>query len=159
MTIATAQRTRRQERFFNPPKAKIKSMLLAAAIRHGIPPAILLALAEKESHWTHFTAAGKVLRGSCGPAQQGIMQINELAHPKAFPRARKDMQYNIDYGAALLEQHYQRYQNWPEAIAAYNRGSVKRRGKKGQLVNQHYVQDVLLLTKRHVIPYTPLEQT
>lgn len=117
-------------------------MLSEAADRHGIPREILMAIAYKESNWRHYDRDGSVLRGRWSPTDQGIMQISERAHPDAFPRARTDIRYNIEYGARYLKYQYDRYGNWEEAVAAYNRGSVHRRRNK-RIVNQYYVDKVM----------------
>ncbi|MBM3274135.1 MAG: lytic transglycosylase domain-containing protein [Candidatus Sericytochromatia bacterium] len=116
-------------------------MLSEAAERNQIPPEILMAIAFKESNWRHYNRDGSVLRGQWTPSDVGIMQINEKAHPAAFPRARTDMRYNIEYGARYLKWQFERYGNWEEAVAAYNSGSVVRR-KNGKLINHNYYDTV-----------------
>jgi len=125
----------------NPSRAEIRAILRETADRLGIPREILMAIAFKESTWRHYAKDGTVLRGRWSPSDVGIMQINEKAHPNAFPQAAKDMRYNIEYGARYLKYQYERYGNWDEAIAAYNYGSA-RRNKKGRLLNQSYVDRV-----------------
>lgn len=132
----------------NPSPPEIRKMLREAADRHGIPPEILMAIAYKESNWRHYGRDGGVLRGRWSPTDQGIMQLNEKAHPKAFPRARTDMQYNIEFGARYLKWQFERYNNWNDAIAAYNTGSVQRKKKSGKLVNQYYLDKVTVF-RRH----------
>lgn len=129
----------------NPSPAEIRRMLSEVADRHGIPPEILMAIAYKESNWRHYGRDGGVLRGRWSPTDQGIMQINEKAHPNAFPRARTDMRYNIEYGARYLKYQFERYKNWNDAVAAYNTGSVVRKKKSGKLVNQYYLDKVMAL--------------
>lgn len=124
----------------NPPKETIQSLLLATAQKYDIPPAILMGIAEVESNWCQYKKNGRILRGGCR-ADQGIMQINEDAHPEAFPRARYDIAYNIEFGARYLRDLHQQYQDWPKAIAAYNLGSY-RVNKRGHVVNQVYIDKV-----------------
>ena len=77
------------------------------------------------------------------------MQINEKAHPAAFPKARTSTSYNIAYGAAILRDGFRRYGSWKAAIAAYNWGSAQyRRGGNGAFVNETYVVDVLKAARR-----------
>ena len=125
----------------NPSPAEIRKLLSEAAERNQIPPEILMAIAFKESNWRHYNRDGSVLRGQWTPSDVGIMQINEKAHPAAFPRARTDMRYNIEYGARYLKWQFERYGNWEEAVAAYNSGSVVRR-KNGKLINHNYYDTV-----------------
>ncbi len=131
----------------NPSRANLRKMLTDAADRHGIPREILMAIAYKESNWTHYGRNGAVLRGRWSPSDQGIMQINENAHPNAFPRAANDIRFNIEYGARYLKYQYDRYKNWDDAIAAYNHGSARRKPKSAKLVNQYYVDKVTVFRK------------
>ena len=124
----------------NPSQAEIRKMLSDVAEKEGIPPVILMGVAKTESNWTQFDQQGKPLRG-CDKQDIGIMQINEVAHPKAFPRAKYDPRYNIEVGAIYLKELYHRYGNWPDAVAAYNMGSVKE-DRKGHILNQSYIDSV-----------------
>lgn len=127
----------------NPPRAELEAMLDAAADRHGIPRAILKGIAERESNWRQFNEDGSpVAHGNPGSTDWGLMQINDAAHPQAFPRAKTDLAYNLEYGATYLAQQYRRYGNWSDAVAAYNAGSV-RHAASGGYANQAYVSFVL----------------
>jgi soluble lytic murein transglycosylase-like protein len=130
----------------NPSAAEIRKILIETADRLGIPREILMAVAFKESTWRHYEKDGRVLRGRWSPSDVGIMQISEIAHPAAFPRAATDMRYNIEYGARYLKYQFERYGNWNDAAAAYNFVSA-RRNRKGRLLNQGYVDKVDKLTR------------
>lgn len=69
------------------------------------------------------------------------MQINDYWHPEAFPRAKTDVAFNIEYGAKYLASQYKRYGDWHDAVAAYNAGSVKK-DASGRYTNQPYVDFV-----------------
>jgi soluble lytic murein transglycosylase-like protein len=127
----------------NLPRATIEAMLDQAADQYGIPRDILKGVAMHESSWQQWEADGSVKAGrNSGSTDWGIMQINDYAHPDAFPRVKTDLAYNIDYGAQYLASQYKRYGNWQDAIAAYNAGSVRRTGS-GQYANAQYVVAVL----------------
>ncbi|MBU6428761.1 MAG: lytic transglycosylase domain-containing protein [Cyanobacteria bacterium REEB65] len=133
----------------NPSRQAIAAALDRAARAHGIPPDDLEAVAAAESSWRQFDRSGQVLRGKVCPADQGIMQINQTAHPEAFPKAREDYLDNIAVGASILRQQYDRYHDWTAAIAAYNAGSVRfAKGSPRRLVNQAYVDRVLALARQ-----------
>lgn len=51
----------------------------------------------------------------------------------------------LRYGLRHLKRYYDRYKNWPDAIAAYNAGSPRR--KDGKYENQAYVDKVLTYWK------------
>lgn len=126
----------------NPPRATIEAMLDQAADAHGIPRAILKGIAQRESSWRQFESDGSPVAGrNSSSTDWGILQINDLAHPDAFPRAKTDLAFNLDYGATYLASQFRRYGNWQDAVAAYNAGSVRRSGS-GQYANQAYVSFV-----------------
>lgn len=134
----------------NPPTQVIDQMLTDVANKYQIPPAILKGLAFLESGWRQYDKTGKAIHGRVVGVDQGIMQINERFHPEAFPRARHDIQYNIEVGAAYLKSHFDRYDNWTKAIAAYNAGSIKY-DQKGHIANQSYVD----LVKMNSVKFDP----
>jgi hypothetical protein len=58
----------------------------------------------------------------------GCMQINLKYHPNAFKSVEQAFtpRKNIAYGAKFLEEKYQQYGNWQQAIGAYHSGSIER---------------------------------
>ena len=52
----------------------------------------------KPSNSGKLTEGKNVRNGVLSSTDWGAMQINDKAHPKAFPRAKHDLEYNIDYG-------------------------------------------------------------
>lgn len=138
----TAKAVKPLPKYKNPSKDEIRKMLTEAAQRNGIPPEIVMAIAFKESEWRQFDNNGDPLRGRWSPSDQGIMQINQDAHPAAFPRARTDIVYNIEYGAGYFKELYVRYGTWPEAVSAYNYGSARRDLATKKFMNQQYVDKV-----------------
>ncbi len=132
----------------NPSRAQLVDLFKAASKKYGVPLQYIEAVSKMESGWRQYGKDGKVLRGSVTPDDQGIMQINEKAHPRAFPMARDSVTFNIDFGAALLERNYKRYGDWKEAIAAYNWGSAKYKPHSHTLVNESYADKVLRFAKQ-----------
>lgn len=126
---------------------RIKLALESAALEHNVPPKLLIAVCTVESslrpHVTNFDDGGTPSHGLCQiktATAKDMHCINSV----------KDL-YNVETNArccaAYLQFQYKRYRNWPDAIAAYNAGSVKR-DKKGKLVNQKHVNKVLRIYKR-----------
>ncbi|HHJ14276.1 MAG TPA: lytic transglycosylase domain-containing protein [Gammaproteobacteria bacterium] len=87
--------------------------------RYGLPPNILVRMAQQESNFdpNAVSPAGAV----------GLMQIVPKWHPTVDPR---DPFASIDYAGRYLRQLYDRFGNWPEALAAYNWGPtvLERKG-------------------------------
>ena len=115
----------------NPSSQEIRKLLDAAAKKHKVPNEIVYAVAWHESGWKHFEDDGTVVqnenlnkKGRVVSTDWGIMQINDHAHPGAFPNARTDIQYNIDYGVKLLRSLYRETGSWQKAVKRYN-GSQK----------------------------------
>jgi len=126
----------------NPDRRTIETLLDRAADKYGIPRPILKAIALRESNWRQYDSSGNPVAGrNPSTTDWGIMQINDYWHPAAMPRAKTDIVYNIEYGARYLAGQYKRYGSWPDAVSAYNAGSVKK--TDGRYSNQPYVDFVL----------------
>lgn len=133
----------------NPSRQVLVAMIEKAADDHGIPRPILKAVAEHESSWRQFKSDGSTLTlHNPTSTDWGIMQINDAAHPGYFPRAKTDIAYNLACGASYLASLYDRYGNWPDALAAYNAGSVRHSKKSHKYVNQSYVNTVFKAARR-----------
>ena len=97
-----------------------------AAERAQVPPDLLKAVAWQESGWMHYSRAGvqrnanRNKAGSVVSTDWGIVQVNDRAHPRAFPRARVDPRYNLEFGGRLLRSLYQETGDWERAIERYN---------------------------------------
>jgi soluble lytic murein transglycosylase-like protein len=126
----------------NPDRATIETLLDRASDKYGIPRPILKAIALRESNWRQYDSSGNPVAGrNPTTTDWGIMQINDYWHPDAYPRAKTDIVYNILYGAKYLKGQHSRYGSWPDAVSAYNAGSVKK--TNGVYSNQSYVDFVL----------------
>jgi len=97
-----------------------------ASKRYGIPFALLLAVASRESRMGLALSADGTGDGGNGI---GIMQIDRRYHPK-FTESHSplDHQANIDYGAQYLANLLRQFnRNTTRAVAAYNAGPNKVR--------------------------------
>lgn len=116
----------------------IQAVIRQKAQSYGIPEHIALAIAKNESGikmWKDIDRGtlveGRNIRdGVLKSTDWGVMQINDKAHPRAFPRAREDLEYNIDYGLQYLARQRSKIQgslnlgfgDWDRTIASYNLG-------------------------------------
>ncbi len=114
----------------------IKAEVMARADRLGVPRSLALAVSGHESGgWKMWNqqVVSNTNQGDNGHVQStdwGVMQINDKAHPQAFPRASKDLAYNIEYGLNYLAELHKVYQgslnqgfgDWDITLAAYNLG-------------------------------------
>ncbi|MEK7434130.1 MAG: transglycosylase SLT domain-containing protein [Cyanobacteriota bacterium] len=110
-----------------------KAIITQKAIEYGVPINIALAVSKHESGmkmW-NFSSNDKVIQGKNKTSTDwGVMQINDHAHAKAFPKVKDDMEANIDYGIKLLSKLHTRvsgslalgFGNWDRTIASYNLG-------------------------------------
>lgn len=105
-----------------PPAAKQpedpRALVTEAALRHGLPPEIVHAVAWAESAYQPHAVSPK--------GALGVMQLmpQTAAQLGADPR---DVRQNIEAGARLLRELLLKYQNTPNpvrrALAAYNAGA------------------------------------
>lgn len=135
----------------------VQAVITHKAREKGIPVEIALAIANNESGskmWkdpaTAELVAGQNKRdGVLKSTDWGAMQINDKAHPKAFPRAKLDLEYNIDYGLSYLANQRSRTQgnlnlgfgDWDRTIASYNLGHSPQTERAHQIA-QNYVGHV-----------------
>ena len=66
----------------------------------------------------------------------------ELGFDGRFLSELTNPDIGIKYGAMHLKNQYNRYNDWTDAIAAYNAGSARKKDN-GDYVNQIYVDKVL----------------
>lgn len=119
-------------------KTVAEAIIAAKAQSYGIPLNVAMGMAGNESGrkmWSNpdkgTVTQGKNIRdGVLLSTDWGVMQINDKAHVKAFPRAKYDMEYNIDYGLKFLARQRNSIQgslglgfgDWDRTIASYNLG-------------------------------------
>ena len=90
-----------------------KDLIIRKANQYGVPPEIMLAIAEKESN---FNPNAKNI--SDIEKSYGLFQINTLAHPDY--KGGNDPEANTDYAARFLSNLYKKYGSWDKAIERYN---------------------------------------
>jgi len=117
------------------------TVLTAAAVRNGVPPKLVIAVAKAESSFRHTVISNT---GAMGLMQLMPRTASGLGLTDPF-----DMHQNVDGGARFLKNLLARYQgNVGKALAAYNAGAarVPVRGK-GRIPTetQRYVKRVQAL--------------
>lgn len=110
----------------------------------GIIPSILISICTVESNLKHVTTYND------NGKKYNSYSICQVQRPAAHQVVGKHIDslalmqptVNIEVAAKYLKYHLQRYNNYYEAIAAYNAGSAKY-NKKGELINKNYVDKVI----------------
>lgn len=103
-----------------PNTINLQSLIQQQAVAQGVPPAIALAVATKESGISQWTANGNLVTGSSG--EIGVFQLMP-ATAASLGVDPKDVGQNISGGISLLAQLFQKYGNWAQALSAYNSGT------------------------------------
>ena len=105
-----------------------------AAQDRGIPPQIALALVKQESGFHNIRGAA----GEYGPAQimPGTARELGLKDPS-------NTYLNIHAGMDYLKQQYDKFGNWPQAVAAYNAGPAAVASGRIPASTQSYVRNIL----------------
>lgn len=110
----------------NPNRYQIDQEIDRVSEQHGLPPDLLKSIAWQESGWQQY-ARGHVLRnenrgkdGRLLSTDWGIVQVNDRAHPEAFPRAKTDVRFCLNYAARLLQSLYKETHDWDRAVERYN---------------------------------------
>jgi hypothetical protein len=83
------------------------------------PPALVLSLVQAESSGNQFTNAGGLVTSSQGAI--GLFQL-EPATAAGLNVNPATPAGNIQGGLTYLQQLYNQFGNWPDALAAYNEG-------------------------------------
>lgn len=101
----------------------ISDLIVQEALARGVPPAIALAVAQKESGIQQWTPSGNLVMGGAGDT--GVFQIipSTAAGLGIDPT---DLNQNVQGGVSLLSQLFNKYGNWSAALSAYNSGSPTR---------------------------------
>ena len=101
----------------------VASLIYQQALTSGVPPAIALAVAQKESGVSQWTSSGGLVTGSSG--EIGVFQLmpGTAASLGVDPT---DLTQNIQGGITFLAQLYQKYGDWAQALSAYNSGLADR---------------------------------
>jgi hypothetical protein len=152
----------------------VRARVMDLAKKHTIPRAVALGVSGQESGgwnmWDNRTLSDVVqnqnpaMSGLLKSSDWGVMQINDLAHPKAFPEARQNMDFNIDYGLKFLSELHKHYKgnlnrgfgDWDITLATYNLGhpptaneihiAYRYLAKTRQILTQYRIPFELLYT-------------
>jgi soluble lytic murein transglycosylase-like protein len=114
-------------------KRVVKALIMHKAMEYNVPLSIALGVAGNESGWKMWSNVEKGTLVKCnnpGSTDWGAMQLNDSANPKAFPRAKLDLEYNVDYGMKFLAGRLGKikgnlglgFGEHDRAIASYNLG-------------------------------------
>jgi soluble lytic murein transglycosylase-like protein len=115
----------------------------AAARAAGLEPQLLLALLWQESRYCHRGPDGALTTSPAGAL--GIAQLMP-ATAEALGVDPRDLEDNVHGAARYLRMQWDRFQDWPLALAAYNAGpgAVERWGGVPPYPEtQRYVESVL----------------
>jgi len=125
----------------------VKAIVTTKAQEYNIPLAIALGVSGHESGWKMWKNVSKESLQNCRNKDDegnvistdwGVMQINDKSHSHVFPKAKKNIEANVDYGLRYLSGQYKTYHgslgmgfgDWDMAIASYNLGSRPRTVEK-----------------------------
>ncbi|HZY99487.1 MAG TPA: transglycosylase SLT domain-containing protein [Candidatus Baltobacteraceae bacterium] len=100
--------------------------IAAAAVRHGVDPRLLAAVAAQETGGPG-TNAGQNVVGDGGHGH-GLFQIDDRWHDFAKSPEAMDPGANADYAAGMLHELIGRYGNVRQALSAYNAGNPNAAG-------------------------------
>lgn len=92
---------------------------------------ILAEVARCESHFTQFTASGKVLRGIQVPSDVGVMQINENYHgaeAKALGMNIYTLDGNLAFGKYLYEKNGAR--DWLASSPCWGKVAISEKSNR-----------------------------
>lgn len=96
-----------------------RQQIIDSATTVGVPPAIALAVAERESGTQQFKADGSLVTGRAG--EIGIFQLMP-ATAAQLGVDPSDAAQNIGGGVSYLKRMYQMFGDWKLAVAAYEAG-------------------------------------
>lgn len=100
---------------------------------------LFMSTKEKDEKWLAYP---DLVSASYGLMQLMLSTAMELGFRFKYPTELLNPDINIKYGCALLKKLQVRYDDWTDAISAYNQGN-NRKKLDGGYVNQEYVSSVL----------------
>ncbi len=139
-----------------------KAIVIQMARRYQVPVVLALGLSGHESGgWKMWQAQQPVkninsnLDESIHSTDWGVMQINDQAHPEAFPLAKTDLEFNIEYGLNYLSQLHTVYQgdlnqgfgDWDQTLAAYHLGHAPKTAQEMH-ISRRYLKQIQSFLKQ-----------
>ena len=116
----------------------IKQIVKVKAKEMGIPEAVAIGMVGHESGWTMWKNVDQSTLINCPNKKNGkllstdwgAMQVNDKAHPEVFPKVKKDVEANIEFGLQYLKWNRNSakgsmnigFGDWDKTIASYNLG-------------------------------------
>ncbi|RME07642.1 MAG: lytic transglycosylase domain-containing protein [Aquificota bacterium] len=106
-----------------PVDARIRAKVEEVSQKYNIPEELILAIIKQESNFN----PSAYNRNRDGTEDRGLMQVNyqhNLRFMKEYgitdPDQLFDVETNIELGARILYENFQRFGNWVMAVKAYN---------------------------------------
>jgi hypothetical protein len=90
------------------------SLIERAALRHGVPPALVKAVVKTESNFQRHAVSSK--------GAQGLMQLMPATADDLGVEDPFSAEENVRGGTRYLRAMIDRYGDWEQALAAYNAG-------------------------------------
>lgn len=115
-----------------------------ASGRYSVPESVIRAVIQIESSWNPRAYRPEPTSTYCVPGSYGLMQLcpataRQMGWGGGNNQELYDPAVNINLGTAYLRFQASRYSNdWVDAVAAYNAGSV-RKNSNGTYINQAHV--------------------
>ncbi len=114
---------KRQDKENLPMDARIRAKVEEVSLKYNIPKELILAIIKQESNFNPRAYN----KNKDGTEDRGLMQVNYQHNIRLMreygitdPDQLFDIETNIELGARILYENFQRFGNWPMAVKAYN---------------------------------------
>lgn len=131
----------------------VKAIIRVKAREYGIPEQVAMGISGNESGWKMWKNVSKaelvqgrnVRDGELKSTDWGAMQLNDKAHAGAFPRAKQDLEFNIDYALKFLARQRKSirgdmgmgFGDWDRTVASYNLGHNPSSNRDYQIASRY----------------------
>ncbi len=106
-----------------PLDARIRAKVEEVSLKYNIPKDLILAIIKQESNFNPRAYN----KNKDGTEDRGLMQVNYQHNLRLMreygitdPNQLFDIETNIELGARILYENFQRFGNWAMAVKAYN---------------------------------------
>lgn len=106
-----------------PVNARISAKVEEVSQKYGIPKELIYAIIKQESNFNPMAYN----KNKDGTEDRGLMQVNYQHNLRLMreygitdPNQLFDIETNIELGARILYENFQRFGNWVMAVKAYN---------------------------------------